>query len=120
MVIKTYAIINNIELGVFSIVLTFLACIGIIGFVADMYKNNRQTKVFGFLSKYTMPIFLMHTIFSGGIRSVLLKIGITSLPVHIVIGLITSVVFPIIASVIMEKIKLDILYNPTKYIKIKS
>lgn len=120
LVIKTYAIINNIELGVFSLVLTFLACIGIIGFVADMYKNNRQTKVFGFLSKYTMPIFLMHTIFSGGIRSILLKIGITSLPVHIVIGLITSIVFPIIASVIMEKIKLDILYNPTKYIKIKS
>lgn len=117
--IKIIAIVYDVELGVFSLILSLLACVGIIGFVADMYKSNRQTRMFGFFSKYTMPIFLMHTIISSGVRSVLLKVGIVSLPVHIVVGIITSILLPIIAAMIMEKIKLDILYNPTKYIKIK-
>lgn len=95
------------------------ACMGIISFIGAAYKDNKQTKIFGFLSKYTMPIFLMHTIFAAACRSVLFKIGIHSAPVHIAVGLLASFAFPIIAAMIMEKIKLDILYNPTKYIKIK-
>lgn len=117
--VKICTVVYDVELGVFALVLSFLACVGVIGFVGDMYKSNKQTKLFGILSKYTMPIFLMHTIVSSGFRAVLLKIGITSLSVHIVVGLITSIVLPIVAGMIMEKIKLDILYNPTKYIKIK-
>lgn len=117
--LKLYAIFKMAEIGGFSFVLTFLACFGILGFVGDIYKNNKQTPILGVLSRYTMPIFLMHTIFAGGFRSVLLKIGITSLPVHLIAGLAASFVLPILAGWIMEKIKLDILYRPTKYIKIK-
>lgn len=117
--LKLYSIFKMAEIGGFSLVLTFLACFGILGFVGDVYKNNKQTPIMAILSRYTMPIFLMHTIFAGGIRSVLLKIGITSLPVHLIAGLTASFALPILAGWVMEKIKLDILYRPTKYIKIK-
>lgn len=105
--------------GIIRLVYGAVACISITNFIGAAYKNNKQTKIFGFLSKYTMPIFLMHTIFAAACRSVLFKIGISSAPVHITVGLLASFAFPIIAAMIMEKIKLDILYNPTKYIKIK-
>ena len=105
--------------GIIRLVYGAVACMSITSFIGAAYKNNNQTKIFGFLSKYTMPIFLMHTIFAAACRSVLFKIGIDSSVIHIAVGFIASFAFPIIAAMIMEKIKLDILYNPTKYIKIK-
>jgi hypothetical protein len=33
-----------------------------------------------FLAKYTMPIFLMNTLFAAPLRSLLMKIGITDVP----------------------------------------
>lgn len=104
---------------ILKLALGIMACLGIICFIGAVYKNNNQTKIFGFLSKYTMPIFLMHTIFAAACRAVLLKLGITAFPVHLAVGLIASFVMPIIAAEIMNKIKLDIFYNPTKYIKVK-
>lgn len=107
--------IKNVKVLIF---LTLFACAGIVSLLGAIYKE-KQNKFFEFISKYTMPIFLMHTIFSAGVRAVLFKFGISSLPIHIVLGLIASFVMPVIAGMIMEKIKLDFLYNPTKYIKIK-
>lgn len=62
-----------------------------------------------------MPIFLMHTIFAAGIRSVLFKLGITNSAIHIVLGLIITFIGPIIATVLMEKLHLDFLLYPLKY-----
>ena len=70
------------------------------------------------LAEYTMPVFLMHTIFAAGIRTVLLKLGIASPAIHVVLGLGASFAGPIAAAEVMKKLKLDILYQPGKYIKI--
>lgn len=53
----------------------------------------------------TFPIFLMHTIFAAGIRSILLKAGITNEVVHIVLGIAGSIAFPVAAAEIMRKSK---------------
>lgn len=100
--------------------ISFLACGGILGFMSWAYRANKQTPIMGFFAKYTMPIFLMHTIFAAGIRSVLFKIGINNPTVHIACGLITTFIGPVIAAVIMEKTHLDFLLYPTKYIKIQN
>lgn len=94
----------------------FLACFGIIGFIGFLYRKNKQTPVFGLLSKYFMPIFLMHTIFAAGIRAVLFKIGITTPIIHIVIGLAASFAGPILAELILDKIHLDFFVYPLRYL----
>lgn len=71
------------------------------------------------LAEYTMPVFLMHTIFAAGIRTVLLELGITAPAVHVILGMATSIGGPIVAAEVMKKLKLDILYQPGKYIKLK-
>lgn len=58
-----------------------------------------------FSRKNTLPVFLMHTIFAAGVRSVLLKLGITGASVHTVFGLLASIVLPVIAAEIMRKSK---------------
>lgn len=108
-----------LKLKTLPVFLTFFACFGIINLIGAIYKNREQTKVFGFVAKYTMPIFLMHTIFAAGTRAILFKIGVDNVIIHLICGLIASFLMPIIAAMIMEKIKLDFVYNPTKYIKIK-
>lgn len=95
-----------------------LACFGVIGTIGWLFKKNRQSPLFGFLSKYSMSVFLMHTIFSAGLRAVLLKLNITNTALHIIVGLAASFILPIIAQLIMEKIHFDFVIFPLRYIKI--
>lgn len=67
------------------------------------------------LSKYTMPIFLMHTIMAAALRAALLRIGVTNGIIHISVGLIVSFGGPILAAYIMEKtIWLEFFLYPNK------
>lgn len=71
-----------------------------------------------FLVKYTMPIFLMHTMASPGARAVLLKFGITSVPVHLAVGMAAGVILPVLAAYIMEKtVVLEFFLYPLKTVK---
>lgn len=71
-----------------------------------------------FLARYTMPIFLMHTLFAAPMRSVLLKVGIENAIIHVVLGLSISFVGPIIAAWIMKKTKwLEFFLYPNKFIR---
>lgn len=102
-----------------NLILSLLACASVISAIYCRFKDNRQNKLFGMLSRYTLPIFVMHTIFAAGFRGVLLKLGITSAILHISVGLTVSFLCPILAAIIMEKIKyLDVFLYPSKYIKV--
>lgn len=95
-----------------------LACFGVIGTVGWLFRKNVQPSPLKFISKYSMSVFLMHTIFSSGLRAVLLKLNITNSAVHIIAGIIASFAIPVIAQIIMEKIHLDFVIYPLRYIKI--
>lgn len=74
-----------------------------------------------FLTKYTMPIFLMPTLFAAPLRSILIKVGIENATIHVVLGLSISFVGPIIAAWIMKKTKwLEIFLYPNKFVKIRN
>lgn len=111
---------ENISVGIIPTILGLIACFSIILFVMFMYRDNKQGKIFGFLAKYTMPLFLMHTIFAATFRSVLFKLGIFDSTIHIVVGLFVSFAGPILSAVVMKHIRwLEILLYPGKFIKIR-
>lgn len=93
-----------------------LACVAVILIVAGFEeKFGRGMDV---LAKYTMPIFLMHTLFAASLRSVLIKIGIENAVIHVVLGLVISFAGPIIAAWIMKKTKwLEFFLYPNKFIR---
>lgn len=98
------AYVKDIRPGVFTFILGLMACFSVILLVADIADNETAFgKVMGILSKYTMPIFLMHTIMAATLRAVLLRSGITNGIAHILVGLIASFGGPILAAYIMEK-----------------
>lgn len=99
-----------------SFAMGLLACVAVILMVADY--ENKFGKYIDFLAKYTMPIFLMHTLFAAPMRSVLLKVGIENAGIHVVLGLGISFAGPIIAAWIMKKTKwLEFFVYPNKFIK---
>lgn len=109
----TYSVAVTLLMGMLGCMSVFLVMLNWTG----GKKLDIAADVF---SKYTMPIYLMHTIFAAGIRAVLLKLGIDTPVVHIIIGLAVSFIGPVVAAWIMERIKLDILIYPDKYLKRKS
>lgn len=84
-----------------SFALGLMACIAVILLAAA--HEDKSGKTMGFLAKYTMSIFLMHTLFAAPMRSVLLKMGVTNAVVHVVLGLGISFVGPIVATWIIKK-----------------
>ena len=106
----------EISSSVISFAMGLLACVAVILMVAGF--EDKFGRVMNFLAKYTMPIFLMHTLFAAPVRSVLLKMGITNTVVHIVLGLAISFAGPIIAAWIMKKTKwLEFFLYPNKFIR---
>ena len=99
-----------------SFAMGLLACVAVISMVADY--EDKFGKYMDFLAKYTMQIFLMHTLFAAPTRSVLLKMGVTNAVVHVVLGLSISFAGSIIAAWIMKKTKwLEFFVYPNKFIK---
>lgn len=99
-----------------SFALGLMACTAVIILVATCEENSG--KAIGFLARYTMPIFLMHTLFAAPMRSVLLKMGVTNAVVHMVLGLGISFAGPIVAASIMKKTKwLEFFLYPNKLVR---
>lgn len=106
--------------GVISFLLGLLACFSVVTLMAKLYENRRQSVVFGILAKYTMPIFLMHTLFAAPLRTVLFKLGIHNATLHVILGIAISFIGPIIAAIIMQKSKwLEFFLYPGRFVKIK-
>lgn len=99
-----------------SFIMGLLACVAVILMVAGF--EEKFGRGMDFLAKYTMPIFLMHTLSAAPLRSVLMKVGIENAVVHVVLGLGISFAGPITAAWIMKKTKwLEFFLYPNKFIR---
>lgn len=99
-----------------SFAMGLLACVAVILIVAGF--EEKFGRGIDFLAKYTMSIFLLHTLFAAPLRSILMKIGIENAVIHVVLGLVISFAGPIIAAWIMKKTKwLEFFLYPNKFIR---
>ena len=108
--------ITQIDGDMVSFIMGLLACKAVIMMVVGFEEKFGRSM--DFLAKYTMPIFLMHTLFAAPLRSVLMKVGIENAVIHVVLGLGISFAGPIIAVWIMKKTKwLEFFLYPNKVLK---
>ena len=109
--------VSDIHNDVVAFILGLLACASVVALISS--HENNFGKCMNFHAKYTMPIFLMHTLFAAPLRAVLLKIGIANAAIHVILGLAISFAGPIIAGWIMKKTKwLEFFLYPNKFVKI--
>ena len=108
-----------VDSNLLNTVLTFLGIVASTGVVIDLTKNTVTiTGPMKYISKYMLQIYLLHTICAAGIRIILLKVGITHIAPHFVVGMVFSFIMPIICAMVAERIKfLNIFFFPIKSIK---
>lgn len=96
-------VVYTAEIGgsVISFAMGLLACVAVIILVADF--EEKFVKGLDFLAKYTMPIFLMHTLFAAPMKSILLKVGIENAVAHVVLGIGISFAGPVYAAWIVKR-----------------
>ncbi len=99
--------------GIVQWVMGIIACTAVLMIV----NSCKEIKMLTWFSKYTMPIFLMHTIFASSIRIILIKMGINSVVIHLVLGVFMSFIGPILAMIVLSKIKLSWIVYPSNIIK---
>lgn len=118
MILSIVVYTAEIDGSAISFAMGLLACVAVIMLVADF--EEKFGKGLDFLAKYTMPIFLMHTLFAAPMRSVLLKVGLENAVAHVVLGIGISFAGPIIAAWIMKKTKwLEFFLYPNKVLQRK-
>ena len=74
-------------------------------FDSKVRGNQKVQYTVKFLMKYSMPVFLMQTIFAAGCRIVLNAFGIHIAAVHIIVGYIVTFVGPSVVATIFWKIR---------------
>ena len=120
LLLSVWVYMIGIDHGVISFLLGLLACFSVVTLMAKIYENRGQSDIFGVLAKYTMPIFLMHTLFAASLRTVLLKLGIQNGVIHVLLGIVVSFAGPMLTAVIMKKSKwLEFFPYPNEFIKVK-
>ena len=87
-----------------------VACGAIVSMEAGLWWENTQIPFLETAARYTMPIFLMHTIFAAGLRSILVKMGIYDPFIHVTAGILFSFLGPAAAMKIMEKLKWPVFF----------
>jgi len=56
-----------------------------------------------FCGKYSLQLFILHIIFAAGMRVILLRFGVQIFYLHLVIGTIAGVAFPLIAATLDQR-----------------
>ena len=71
--------------------------------VTLLVRNAGIRKFLLYISRYSFPIYLLHTFFTAGARILLQKAGIHSYTLHVTIGTLLGIVLPLLIAIIMEK-----------------
>lgn len=104
----------NMNKSFVAFILGLIACFGIILICASKSSGNVNA-IAKFSAKYTMPIYLMHTICASCLRIIFMRLGILNPAIHIIFGILISFIGPIIAFEILLKIKIGrFIFYPNK------
>lgn len=102
--------------------IAFVVCI-LFAFIIFPKIENKAPRIFDYFSKYgkdSLGIYILHAPICSMLRILMLKIGINSVFIHIIVGIILGWYLSIFATYIMKKIPiLNIVLLPQKYIKLK-
>ena len=74
-----------------------------------------------FMNKYSFQTYLLHTIFTAGVRIALLRLGITRWWIHVPAGIVCGIACSVLAAIIAQRIPLlNFFFFPTRAFRKKN
>lgn len=92
---------NIVHFGI-QIFLGILASVAVMEAAKMISWKAKWNIMIKYLAQYTMPIFLMHTLWAAPVRIILMKINIEHPVIHIVVGIGISFIGPIVCAIILK------------------
>lgn len=98
-----------------------IALLGIfasIAFVSLISKVNTIKSILLFICRYSFPIYLLHTIFTAGLRIMMTKLSISNYFIQVIMGTVVGILVPVIIAYISNKLVFtDFVFYPVKTYK---
>ena len=109
----------DLDSELLNAMLTLLGILASAGILYNLTKHKTAIKgAWKYLAKYMLQIYLLHTVCAAGIRILLLKVGITHILPHLVLGMVFSFAVPVMCAILAERIKfLNIVFFPVQTVK---
>lgn len=115
----TLIILGTIEDLFFKELMILFGIYSSILFVSLLQQIKCISRFLLFINKYSLQIYLLHTIFTAGIRIILIRLNVTEWWIHVIMGTVCGLLFSVLASVVAEKLKLlNFFFFPTKTVKL--
>ena len=114
-----FVVLNKIEASIVKEVMTLIGIYASILFISMLQNCKVFAKFLGFINKYSFQIYLLHTIFTAGIRIILLRVNVTQWWIHVIVGTVCGIVFSGLAAEIAKRVKfLNFFFFPAKICKL--
>ena len=83
--------------------------------ISLLQKSKTMSRFLGFVNRYSFQTYLLHTIFTAGVRIVFMRMNITWWWLHILLGTVCGIAFSVLAAEIAKKIPFfNFFFFPTK------
>ncbi len=106
---------QNIVMGTIA---TVFGIFSVVSICQNQLKDH-SVRLLSVIAKYMLQIYLLHTYFAAGIRTVLLRVGCTNAWIHFILAMIGSLAGPVMVGYICEKtVLMNIIFAPVKTIEI--
>lgn len=110
-----FVLLNIIEAPFVKEFMLLLGIYASILLISMLQRCKAVAAFLGFMNRYSFQIYLLHTIFTAGIRIVLLRLNITQWWIHVPVGTVCGIVFSVLAAMIAKRVGfLQFFFFPTK------
>jgi len=80
---------------------------------------NREVRLMADLGRRSLEIYLLHTVAAGAARVALIKVlGVTNVPVHLLVGTVVGVAAPVVFVYILDRWKIPGLFAPPRRLQL--
>ena len=115
-----FVLLNKIETPFIKEIMILFGIYSSIMFISMLQSCKPVARFLDFVNKYSFQIYLLHTIFTAGIRIIMLRMNISKWWIHVLLGTVCGLGFSVLASVIAKKVKfLDFFFFPAKAYTLK-
>ena len=110
-----FILLNKIEAPFIKEIMILFGIYSSIMFISMLQCYKPVARFLDFVNKYSFQIYLLHTIFTAGIRIILLRMNIAQWWIHVLFGTACGLVFSVLAAIIAKKVKfLNFFFFPAK------
>ena len=115
-----FILLNKIEAPFVKEIMILFGIYSSIMFISILQNCKAIAHFLDFVNKYSFQIYLLHTIFTAGIRIILLRSNISQWWIHVLLGTACGLVFSVLAAKIAKKVKcLNFFFFPSKAYMLK-